>query len=259
MIEREIEIATSAGRMDSFICHPERGGGFPPIIFYMDAPGIREELRQMARRLASVGYYVLLPNLYYRSGTGTTLDKSVFQDGSPERERMWQLVKSLTIRLVMDDTEAMLGFLARTPETAGRAAGALGYCMSGPFVFAAAGRFPERFAAAASIYGVRLVTAEPDSPHLLAEKIKGELYFACAEFDKYAPLAMIEELRTALDAAGSKYEIEIYAGNEHGFAFPERYCYDRAAAERHWERLFALFARCLRGLKTEAAPLAKRA
>jgi len=254
MIEQEIEIATRAGRMDSFVCHPERGGSFPAIIFYMDAPGIREELRQMARRLASVGYYVLLPNLYYRSGVGTTLDASVFEDGSRERERMWQLVKSLNLALVMEDTEAMLAFLARAPEVKGGAMGVLGYCMSGPFVFSAAGRFPERVAAAASIYGVRLASAEPDSPHLLAGKVKGELYFACAEIDKYAPLAMIEELRAALDKAGSNYEIEIYRGTEHGFAFPERYCYDRRAAERHWERLFALFGRRLLGLATATAP-----
>src|SRR5208282_5510214 len=119
MIERQVEIATKAGRMDSFICHPERARRSPAIIFYMDAPGIREELRDMARRLATVGYYVLLPNLYYRSGSGTALDASVLQDGSKERQRMWDLVKSLDNGLVMEDTEAMLGFLDRQPEVKG--------------------------------------------------------------------------------------------------------------------------------------------
>ena len=248
MIERQVEIATKAGRMDSFICHPERARRSPAIIFYMDAPGIREELRDMARRLATVGYYVLLPNLYYRSGIGTALDASVLQDGSKERQRMWDLVKSFDNGLVMKDTEAMLGFLDRQPEVKGEALGCVGYCMSGPFAFSAAGRFPERFAAAASVYGVRLATDQADSPHLLASKIKGELYFACAEVDKYAPASMIAELRTALEKAGPTFEIEIYPGTEHGFAFPQRYCYDRSAAERHWERLFALFGRRLMGM-----------
>ena len=89
MIEKQVDIPTKAGRIDTFICHPERHGPWPAIIFYMDAPGMREELRDMARRLATVGYYVLLPNLYYRAGTGTTLDLSALTEGSPERERMW--------------------------------------------------------------------------------------------------------------------------------------------------------------------------
>jgi carboxymethylenebutenolidase len=68
MIERQVEIPTADGQMNTFICHPERFGPHPVVLFFMDAPGIREELRDMARRLGTVGYYVMLPNLYYRSG-----------------------------------------------------------------------------------------------------------------------------------------------------------------------------------------------
>ncbi|HLJ63423.1 MAG TPA: dienelactone hydrolase family protein, partial [Stellaceae bacterium] len=110
----------------------------------------------------------------------------------------------------------------------------------------AAGRFPDRVKASASIYGAGLVTERSDSPHLLAPKIKGEIYFACAEIDKYAPLPQIENLRGVLTAAKTNFEIEIYPRTEHGFAFPQRYCYDKPGAERHWERLFALFGRTLR-------------
>ena len=70
MIEKQLNIPTKDGGMDTFICHPERSGPYAPIIFYMDAPGIREELRDMARRLATAGFYVLLPNLYYRVRQG---------------------------------------------------------------------------------------------------------------------------------------------------------------------------------------------
>ena len=125
------------------------------------------------------------------------------------------------------------------------ALGCVGYCMSGPFVFTAAGRFPERFAASASIYGAGLMTDRPDSPHLLAPRIKGEIYFACAEIDKYAPLPLIAELKQVLERAGANFEIEIFPSTEHGFAFPQRYCYNKAAAETHWERLFDLFRRRL--------------
>jgi carboxymethylenebutenolidase len=212
----------------------------------MDAPGIREELRDMARRLATVGYYVLLPNLYYRAGTGTTLDLSALTEGSPERERMWSLMRSLSNDLVAEDTASLLDFIDRQRDVRNGALGCVGYCMSGPFVVTAAGRFPERFAATASIYGAGLVTDRPDSPHLLAPRIKGEIYFACAEIDKYAPLPLIEQLKGALERAETNFEIEMFPGTEHGFAFPKRYCYHRAAAETHWERLFDLFGRRLR-------------
>jgi carboxymethylenebutenolidase len=245
MIEKQIDLPTKAGTMDTFVCHPERRGPWPAIIFYMDAPGIREELRDMARRLATVGYYVLLPNLYYRAGRGTTLDTSALSEGSPERQRMWDLLKSLTNELVAEDTAAMLAFIDRQSEARQGPLGCVGYCMSGPFVFTAAGRFPERFAATASIYGAGLMTDLPDSPHLLAPKIKGEIYFACAEIDKYAPLPLIAELKRVLEEADVRAEVEIFPGAEHGFAFPQRYCYNKAAAETHWERLFELFRRRL--------------
>jgi carboxymethylenebutenolidase len=245
MIEHEIAIPTKAGEVETFICHPERGGSWPAIIFYMDAPGIREELRDMVRRLATVGYYVILPNLYYRHGPGTVLDMSALAADSPERQRMFDLMTSLSSRMIMEDTESRLAVLDRQPEVRRGPFGCVGYCMSGPFVFTAAGTFPERFAAAASIYGVNLLTDAPRSPHLLAPRIKGEIYFACAETDHWAPLPMVEALRAYLAETGIEHEVEIYPEAEHGFAFPQRAAYRKAAAERHWERLFALFRRKL--------------
>src|SRR5580692_12011944 len=108
MIERQIEIATSDGRMNTFICHPERGSPHPAIIFFMDAPGIREELRDMARRLGTVGYYVLLPNLYYRAGRDTIFGPDVLEQGSAERERMRAVRTRMTIPPVMDDIASII-------------------------------------------------------------------------------------------------------------------------------------------------------
>ena len=245
MREHHVEIPTKAGAVDTFICHPERNGPWPAIIFYMDAPAIREELRDMARRLATVGYYVLLPNLYYRAGHGIELDRSMLTEGSPERQRMWDLMRSINNDLIAEDTEGLLAFIDAQEEVRRGPLGCVGYCMSGPFVFTVAGRFPDRFAAAASIYGAGLMTDRADSPHLLAPKITGELYFACAEIDRWAPLPLIEELRRVLTRAGTNFEIELFPGTEHGFAFPQRYCFNKPAAETHWERLFALFRRRL--------------
>jgi carboxymethylenebutenolidase len=245
VIEHEVDIVTPHGVMDTFVTHPERDGPFPVIFFYMDAPGIREELRDMARRLATAGYAVVLPNLYYRAGTGTTFDQTELRKEGPERERMWQLMYSINNALIMDDTRALLAFIDEQPYARGDRIGCVGYCMSGQYVFTAAAEFPDRIAAMASLYGVGLVTDRPDSPHLRADRISAEMYFGCAEVDSYAPPEVVSQLQRALLATNTLFEVELYPGTEHGFAFPKRPVYDKAAAERHWERLLALFRRGL--------------
>jgi carboxymethylenebutenolidase len=244
MIEKQVEIPTKAGAVDTFLCRPERGGPCPAVIFYMDAPGIREELRDMARRLATVGYYVLLPNMYYRR-TREELPPGSLVPDSPERARMWELMQSLSNRLVVEDTEGLLAFIDAQKEVRRGPVGCVGYCMSGQYVVSVAGHFPDRIAAGASFYGVGIATDKPDSPHLLASKIRGELYLAFAEIDRYVPAEAIATTREALAAADCRFEIEMYPGTEHGFAFPQRHCYDKRAAERHWERLLALYRRRL--------------
>ncbi|WP_089721989.1 dienelactone hydrolase family protein [Candidatus Entotheonella palauensis] len=244
MIEETLDIHTADGQMETFICRPERGGPYPAIFFLMDAPGIREELRDMARRLATVGYYVLLPNLYYRAGRDTIYGPDVLKDGSDEHKRMRAVRTKMTIPPVMEDVGAMLAYVDRQDEVKPGAVGCHGYCMSGPYALAAAARYPDRVMAAASFYGTWLVNNEAEeSPHLSMGKVKGELYISCAEYDDLAPMPMVEELQGLFKQSGVAGELEIHPGVHHGFAFPERWCYDKPAAERHWERLLALYSR----------------
>lgn len=241
MIEHHVDIRTADGAMNSFVVHPEEGGPFPVVLFYMDAPGKREELHDMARRIASTGYYVVLPNLYYRKTREFTMVRD--EEGF---KRMFEMLRGLSNAMVMRDTAAMLEFVDGQPRARARSLGVVGYCMSGPFVFAAAAQFADRIRCAASIYGAGLVTDRPDSPHLTASQIRGEIYFACAEIDKYAPKEQIDALEGHLEASGINYRLEWYPGAEHGFAFPQRAgIYHKPSAERHWERLFALFRRNL--------------
>jgi carboxymethylenebutenolidase len=242
MIDQQIAIPTKDGHTATFISHPERGGPFPVILFYMDAPAIREELRDMARRLATSGYYVMLPNLYYRSGV-MELGPIPPDPNAPERKRMFQLMASLTIPMVMDDTRALLGYAEGQAAANTRLVGTVGYCMSGRYAVNAATHFPETVKAAASIYGTHLATDQDDSPHLAARKTRAELYFACAETDIYAPAEIIEKVKDGM--SGANAEVEIYPGTHHGFAFRTRADYNRDAAERHWERLLALYRRNL--------------
>ena len=242
MIEKNVEIATPDGSMTTFVCHPERDGPAPPILFFMDAPGIREELRDMVRRLASVGYYVALPNLYYRAGV---LEPGPIVRDSSGRSQIADYLEMLTTPGVMDDADALVDFVERDPEAARIGYGAVGYCMSGQYAVHLAARRGELVRAAASIYGTWLVTDSPDSLHLAARRAPAELYFACAEVDHWAPLEDVDSLRRDLEQHGRRWELELFAGCAHGFAFKSREAYDCAAAERHWERLFSLFRRNL--------------
>ena len=242
MREREVELATRDGRMPTFITHPEEGGPHPTVIFFMDALGIREELRDMARRIGTVGYYVMLANLFYRDG-GPSFDPALLQTQGPDPEMM-RINMATTHAMVLADTEALLGFAADDPAAQGPV-GTIGYCMGGRHAYAAAGRFPEQVAAMASLHGGFQVTDRTDSAHLLTRHIKAECYFGFAEGDPLAPPEHQEIIAAECARWGVPHRLEVYRA-AHGFTFPERHCYHKPSAERAWERVFALFERRLR-------------
>lgn len=248
MNEYEVAIKTDAGAMDTFICHPDENGPHPAVIIYMDAPAIREELRDMARRLGTAGYYVALPNLYYREGREGSygFDYALLMEDEQQLNRMFGLMSSLNNEMIVNDTQFLIETIRKDPAAAAGPIGCTGYCMSGQFVAAVGAAYPDDFAAVASFYGVGILTDKKDSPHLGASKIKGELYMAFAAKDPYVPQEVLDALPAAMDAAGVNYRIEIYPGTEHGFAFPERPAYNKAAGERHWERMLELFDRHLK-------------
>jgi carboxymethylenebutenolidase len=243
MIEQDVIVTTKYGRMPSFTVHPEGPGPFPGVIFYMDAPGIREELRNMARRIAKAGYFVILPDMYYRMG-------QIRFDIARRDDAMSAIIRPtmnhLSNEMVMDDTAGLISFLDAQGACAAGPVGCVGYCMSGRHITNAASRFPHRIKAAASFYGVGIVTESPDSPHLAVDPIVADLYYAFAETDGTVPDFVIPKLRETLAKTEIRHEIDVYPGTFHGFAFPERAVFHHHAAEDSWGKLFALFARRLK-------------
>lgn len=245
MQEQMVDIRTADGVMNTYVFAPDGPGPHPVVIHYMDSVGVREELADMCRRVATVGYLVLLPNLYYRKARYVDLDANRLRDPAytEKLEWMWTLNRSLSNTMIESDTRALFDFIDSEPTARKDRIGIVGYCMSGRFVYRVAGAFPDRIAASASVYGARLVTDLSDSAHLLTDRIKGEMYFACAEHDHYVTredLAGIEALMKQHSIRGA---VEFYPESQHGFAFPKRAVYHKASAERHWERLFDLFRR----------------
>src|SRR5271155_292714 len=242
MLEKDVIVTTKYGNMPTFAVCPEAPGQYPGIIFYMDAPGIREELRNMARRIARHGYFCLLPDMYYRLGT--------LRFDTPRRDDammqcMLTAMRSLTNEMVMDDTGGLIAYLDSQEKAKPGPIGCVGYCMSGQHITNAAAYFPHRIKAAASLYGVGIITDKEDSPHLLLDRIKGELYYAFAETDRSVPPNIPGDLDKLLSKTNVKYEIKTFPGTEHGFAFPERPVYSTLAAEETWDKMFAMWDRCL--------------
>ena len=193
MIEKNEIILTSDGKMDTFVVHPNGDNKYSLVVFLMDAPGKREELHDMARRIASAGYYVLLPDLYYRFEPGFVTD---FTEES--RKIMFSYMNSLNYKMIISDFENLLNYAKNDSFCNHSVVGTVGYCMSGPFVFRLAAEFNSVIKCAASVHGVSLYTNNKESPHLFANQITGEIYFACAENDSYAPNEMITNLNNYL-------------------------------------------------------------
>lgn len=242
---RRVEIATADGSADAWVCTPQGEGSWPPVILYMDAIGVRPGLLAMAERLAQAGYFALLPNLYYRAGRRPPFDPLKTFTDETQRAQMLALYQSLDPRLVMRDTQAFLGFLTAQSDVRGPAMGCVGWCMGGGFALAAAGNFPERIVAAASIHGAQLATDHPLSPHRLAGRMRAALYIGVAETDPWLEPGETERLQEALEAAGVRHTLEIYPGTQHGFALPDLPARDVDAAERHWQRLLEFLAQHL--------------
>ena len=243
MKERTIDIPTHDGAMPTFITHPELSGPHPAVILYMDAPGFREELKDFARRIGTVGYYCMLPNLYYRDG-GPSFPPA--DQRTPEQsERLTRLMNGLTRERILADTEAMLDVIDGDPSAKQGPMGCIGWCMSGPIVVWVAARWPDRFKALAALHGVRMMTEGPDSPHQLIPKLDAEQYYGFAEEDHWAPLEMVARFKEHCERLGANALVEVHPGTQHGFVFPQRKVFNKAEAERNWERVFALYRRRL--------------
>jgi len=219
---------------------------------FPDIFGLRPGMRAMAKRLASDGFTVLVPNPYYRStkAPGITLD---FDFNSPaDRAKLDALRVPMTGGAVMRDAAAYVAFLDRQPSVSRKAPmGVVGYCMGGPMTLQAAAASPARIGAGASFHGGGLVTDQPASPHLLAPKIKAQFYFGIAASDDEKQPDAKDKLQAAFDAARVAVKIEVYEGTMHGWCINDipmrtgKPIYDEAQAERAWAALNALYRRAL--------------
>ncbi len=244
-----VDVPTPDGTADAYLAAPEGEERVPAVLIFMDAFGPRPRLEEMARRIADEGYVVLVPNLFYRQGRAPLLDTSELKDPDA-RGRLFQVLmpwmRALTPARAMSDAGAYLDWLAAHDRVADGPVGVVGYCMGGALALRTAALRPEQVAAAAAFHPARLATDAEDSPHLLLDRVRAEVYVASADGDPGMPAEQQRLLDETLTRAGVTHVCEQYDGARHGFTMADTAVYDEAATERHWDRLLDLFARTLR-------------
>jgi carboxymethylenebutenolidase len=246
MSDEEITLTTGDGDCVCHVFTPGDGDAHPAVIFYMDGLGIRPALLDMGRRLASNGYVVLVPDLYYRAGPYTPLSpRELFASGDL-MAALAPLMTSTDNRRAAEDSRVFLDYLASRADVSGTQVGTTGYCLGGGISLTVAGIYPERVAAAASFHGGRLVTDSELSPSRVVPNIAARVYVAGADFDDGYPPEMAGRLEELLTEAGVDHRLEVYAGARHGFTMTDFPVYDEVAAERHWRELLALLESTLK-------------
>jgi carboxymethylenebutenolidase len=241
MTRATVEIQTRDGKCPTSVFRPQGSGPWPGVIVYMDAFGPRPALFELCGRLASHGYFVLLPDLFYRMGPYETPPRNLFSDREKARAFLATFFPSASIEKTVSDTAAFLDFLSAQKDVLQPKVGTTGYCMGGARSLAAAGSYPDRIAAAASYHGGGLATDAPDSPHRFAPRMKARVYVAGAVEDVFFPDDMKQRLDDALTAAGVPHTVETYEGARHGWVPGDTLEHNPAAAERHWRTLLELF------------------
>jgi carboxymethylenebutenolidase len=254
VVEQDVEIKTPDGVCDAAFIHPVTGS-HAAVLIWTDIFGLRPTFRDFGKRLAADGYSVLVPNPFYRSAKAPIygdISSVNFQDEA-FRAKMKEMTGPLTAEGAAEaDAKAYTAFLrAQKQVNKSKKIGSQGYCMGGPLVVRTAATVPDLIGAGATFHGGGLVTDNPDSPHLLAPKIRARMYFAIAANDDARQPDAKDKLRAAFAAAKVAAEIEVYPGTKHGWCVPDMPAqngepiYSKPDAERAWAKLVALYRSAL--------------
>jgi carboxymethylenebutenolidase len=244
MSHETIQIRTNDGVCPTHVFEPDEDGRWPAVLMFMDGLGIRPALFNIAERLSSNGYYVMLPDLYYRSGYSASDAATLFSDDAVRKDWASRVLPTVSIEKIMQDMPFFLAHLDAALVVGRGKIGTTGYCLGGRLSLAAAGHFPARIGAAASYHGGRLATDDADSPHRLAPQMTARVYVGGAIEDPGFDDAQKQRLEDALSLANVEHVIETYNAR-HGWVPDDTPVHDPAATERHWRTLLGLLGESL--------------
>src|ERR1700683_1600354 len=131
--ETAVEIRTPDGVADGYLYRPAAKGPHPGVLLLTDIGGIRTANRDLAKRVASLGYVVLLPNVFYRTGKPPVLEFPIKAGEDRTMKRMGELRTPLTPEAIERDASAYVDFLSRQDGVKAGPLAVVGYCFTGAF------------------------------------------------------------------------------------------------------------------------------
>jgi carboxymethylenebutenolidase len=228
MKRNKISIQTADGVCEAWEVLPASGDKSMPVLMYMDAIGVREAQLAHADYLAAQGFYVLVPNLFYREHALPLTDyPETFSKN--ELGAFFLVLKDYMARLtpqkLLEDAHFYLGHLKEHGPVR-----IIGFCFGGGHGVRTAATYPETVSHVVSLHGGQLASEAESAPIRYLNNVKASLYFGHADHDSSMPLPMIQQLETELRKLPIKSVSKIFKDAHHGFTMVDLPAYNREAS-----------------------------
>jgi carboxymethylenebutenolidase len=229
----DAKVKVADGEMPVYFAKPANAQNAPIVLVAMEIFGVHEYIKDVARRLAKAGAFAIAPDYYFRKGDLTKVT---------DMAQLRPAVNSKPDAELIADLDATVEWAKTQGGDAGRL-GILGFCRGGRTVWVYSATNPN-VKAGVSFYGSLVDPADlkgiwPKSATELAPEMKAPVLGLYGEADQGIPVAQVDAMKAALQAAGKKAEFKIYPGAPHAFHADYRPSYRKEAAEDAWTQAVA--------------------
>lgn len=229
----DAKVKVADGEMPVYFARPANAQNAPVVLVAMEIFGVHEYIKDVARRLAKAGAFAIAPDYYFRKGDLTKIT---------DMAQLRPAVNSKPDAELVSDLDATVEWAKAQGGDAGRL-GILGFCRGGRTVWVYSAANPN-VKAGVAFYGSLVDPADlkniwPKSPTELAPEMKAPVLGLYGEADQGIPVAQVDAMKAALQAAGKKAEFKIYPGAPHAFHADYRPSYRKEAADDAWVQAIA--------------------
>src|SRR6266545_6616093 len=226
-------------RINAYLSCPANPGRYPGVVVIMEAFGLVEHMKDVARRFAAEGYIAIAPDMYTR-------------EGSPDPSNMDQVIKtmfSVSDSQAMADLDGAALYLKNRPDSTGKV-GAIGFCSGGRYTLMFGCKSTNLNAAVDSADGFIIqdqhTPQRPVSPIDMVSTLSCPLLALFGEEDPNPSPTHAARLQEELDKHGKTYEFRMYRNAGHAFFADYRPSYRAAAAQDMWHRVLGFYEQYLK-------------
>ena len=232
----DAKVKVADGEMPVYYAKPANAANAPVILVAMEIFGLHEYIKDVTRRLAKAGAFAVAPDYYFRKGEDLTKITEI--------PKLMPIVNPKPDAELIADLDATAAWAKSQGGDTNRL-GIMGFCRGGRTVWVYAASNPS-LKAGVAFYGTVVdppaqKSIWPKSPTELAPEMKAPVLGLYGEADQGIPVAQVEAMKAALQAAGKTVEFKIYPGAPHGFHADYRQSYRKEAAEDAWNQMITWF------------------